>query len=414
VTAARFHLSNTQICDNSGNPASGAKINFYVAGSAVTRQNTYANAALSSANANPVVADSSGRVSDIFLLDQTYNVVITDSTGATTFATFDNVYKDVTFIRSNGLPAIAFPNMEVYNTADGKRYRRNSTNSAWIDEGPIDSVGNTAGVSDVLAGTSTSLFVTPDALSAIWERGTDIASAATITIPSTGGTYYQITGTTNISGINSQRSGLKVLFRFNGALTLTNSASLALLGGANITVAAGDIAEFTNESAVGTSGTTWRMTDFVKSDGSPLNLTSSNLTGVTATQALQEAAASTTTFVPPGRQHFHPGHIKSWLNWTSITTTSIAANYGISSVTDGGVGIHTVNFSTSFSSANYCEVYHAAGMSAGDSNWNSLNPQATGDKTAASLKVTSFAGNFGSVNTVDMPNMNFAFLGDFA
>jgi hypothetical protein len=263
MTAARFHLSREQVLSNAGVPLSGAKLFFYTTGT-LTPLNTYSNAGLSSLNANPVVADSNGRFGDIFLQDQTYRVILKDSTEATTFFDTDPVYKDVTFIRSAGLPAVSFPNMLVHNTSDGKRYRRNSTGSGWIDEGPIDSVGNTAGVADAVAGTSTSLFVTPDALAGIWERGADIASATTITVPVGGGGYFEVTGTTTIAGINSQRSGLELEFRFQSALTLTNSGSFALLDGGDMIVEAGSIARFRNVSTVGTSGTSWRMVSYVR------------------------------------------------------------------------------------------------------------------------------------------------------
>jgi hypothetical protein len=269
MTAARFHLSREQVLNNAGAPLNGAKLFFYVTGT-LTPLATYSNAGLSSANTNPVVADSSGRFGDIFLQDQTYRVILKDSTEATTFFDTDPVYKDVTFIRSAGLPAAAFPGMLVHNTSDSKKYRRNSSNSGWIDEGPVDSVGNTAGTSDALAGTSASLFVTPDALAAIWERGTDIASATTLAIPVGGGGYYEVTGTTTITGINSQRSGLEIELRFVTALTLTNGANFALIGGADVKIEAGDIARFRNVSSVGTSGTSWRMVSITRATGEQL------------------------------------------------------------------------------------------------------------------------------------------------
>ena len=263
MTAARFHLSREQVFTNAGLPAAGAKLFFYVTGT-LTALNTFSNANLATLNSNPVVADSNGRFGDIFLQDQTYRVIMRDSTEATTFFDTDPVYKDMTFIRSAGLPAVSFPGMIVHNTSDAKKYRRNSAGSAWIDEGPIDSVGNTAGVADVVAGTSTSLFATPDAVAGLWERGTDIASATTLTIPATGGGYFEVTGTTTIAGINSQRSGLELEFRFQSALTLTNSGSFALLDGVDMTVEAGSVARFRNVSAVGTSGTSWRMVSYVR------------------------------------------------------------------------------------------------------------------------------------------------------
>lgn len=66
-----------------------------------------------------------------------------------------------------------------------------------------------------------------------------IASAATTDIGSAASAFIQITGATTITSFGTNYKGPKYI-RFAGALTLTNSASLILPGGANITTAAGD------------------------------------------------------------------------------------------------------------------------------------------------------------------------------
>ncbi len=72
---------------------------------------------------------------------------------------------------------------------------------------------------------------------------------------------------------------------------------------------------------------------------------------IPCTQAEMETATATTTgAVTPGRQHFHPGSCKAWVN-NQITTT-INNSYNVSSVTDTAVGDHTINFSITFSSLN--------------------------------------------------------------
>ncbi|WP_291854904.1 hypothetical protein [Bradyrhizobium sp.] len=71
-----------------------------------------------------------------------------------------------------------------------------------------------------------------------------------------------------------------------------------------------------------------------------------------ATQAEMEAVSSTTVYTSPGRQHFHPGSAKGFVKWNGSTST-IDASYGVTSLTDNGIGDFTVNFATAFSSANY-------------------------------------------------------------
>lgn len=78
-----------------------------------------------------------------------------------------------------------------------------------------------------------------------------------------------------------------------------------------------------------------------------------------ATQAEQEAGASTTVAVTPGRQHFHPSAAKAWLRFNSAGT--VAASYNITSVTDTGGGNWTVNIATDFSTGAYCGVAFGGG-----------------------------------------------------
>jgi len=97
----------------------------------------------------------------------------------------------------------------------------------------------------------------------------------------------------------------------------------------------------------GTSG------DFLKTNGAAANPAWATASGsaVAATQAEQEAASSTTVFVTPGRQQYHPSAAKAWAHWNAAATVS--ASYGLSSIGDNGAGNWTVNFATNFSSANF-------------------------------------------------------------
>lgn len=106
---------------------------------------------------------------------------------------------------------------------------------------------------------------------------------------------------------------------------------------------------------------------------------------VAATQSDQETATSTTTFVSPGRQQYHPSATKAWVNYTSVTTTTILASYNVSSLTDGGTGVTTVNWTTAFSSGNYACV--------GTCNNGGGLVIETGSKAAGSIVVTSFTSS---------------------
>jgi hypothetical protein len=71
-----------------------------------------------------------------------------------------------------------------------------------------------------------------------------------------------------------------------------------------------------------------------------------------ATQSDQETATSTTAFVNPAVQQFHPSAAKGWVEYNQVTP-AVLASYNVTSVTDTSTGDFTVNWTTSFSSANY-------------------------------------------------------------
>jgi len=74
-----------------------------------------------------------------------------------------------------------------------------------------------------------------------------------------------------------------------------------------------------------------------------------------ASQSEQESMLSTSKFVSPACQHFHPSAAKAWLRYDRNTST-LAASNGVLSVTDGGTGVFTITWTTVFSSVNYCTV----------------------------------------------------------
>ena len=73
-----------------------------------------------------------------------------------------------------------------------------------------------------------------------------------------------------------------------------------------------------------------------------------------ADQDTMEGATQTAFAVTPGSQNWHPGNCKAWvLMSTTGGTPSLITGFNVSSLTDVAVGEFRVNFTTSFSSANY-------------------------------------------------------------
>jgi hypothetical protein len=95
-----------------------------------------------------------------------------------------------------------------------------------------------------------------------WSKGGDIASATALTV-GTDGNYFDVTGTTAITSINTLAAGTLIKLHFDDAVTLTHHATnLVLPSGANVTTAAGDEFEFV-EYAAGT----WRCTGYALASG---------------------------------------------------------------------------------------------------------------------------------------------------
>lgn len=134
----------------------------------------------------------------------------------------------------------------------------------------IENLSTTAASNDPTEGSGAPMTLVNDGLRAAYafvrqtvSAGSDIASASTITPPSTASSF-NVTGTTTVTAIGSTNSwdGRIVWFRHTGAHSFTNSSTLVCLGGANITFAAGDISAWRQR----TSGT-WDQIAMFRADG---------------------------------------------------------------------------------------------------------------------------------------------------
>jgi len=282
--AQLFYLSGQQLSDGNGAPYPAAKAYFYVTGT-VTPLATYSDAGLTAVNANPVVADANGRFGDIYLQSARYKVLLTTSADVA-IDTLDPVDGAVQTITQSTEPTPRYPFLRWHDTSTvpARMKRRASDNASWIDEGPVDSLISAASVSEVLVGTETGKSVTPDNLAGLWQRGSDIVSNTTLSLPATGGGVFTVTGTTTVDGMSTAQGGRCVKLRFAGALTLThNVTSFILPGAANITTSAGDTAEFINDAATDASGSNWRCFNYQFANGAPLQTSTPNSQSATYT-----------------------------------------------------------------------------------------------------------------------------------
>jgi hypothetical protein len=402
-------LSGQVLRTTAGAAYAGAKASFWSDAGASVPLAVYTDAGLSSAHPQPVVADgTTGTFPAIYLSARRYWRTVTTSAGVS-LSQFNigPIDAGVTLVTSATAPSPTYPvSLYWYDTTTGHLKRRNAADSAWLDLGTIDGLLNAATVTQQLTGTDATVSSTPDSVAALWQRGTDIASAATLSLPATGGGVYNVTGTTGISGISSAQGGRTVMFKFAGACTIThNGTSMILPGAANLTTAAGDVLTFTNEAAQDASGSNWRCSSYILASGGPILLG----TALTATQADQETGTSTTKAVTPGRQHFHPSASKAWAYVTVPGgVPQLDANYNITSVADTAVGRMTITIATDFSSALWspsCTVEQAAAGT-------ELIPNVrTSTIAAGTIELT--ASTVGGADT-DPGSYGFQGFGDFA
>jgi hypothetical protein len=116
-------------------------------------------------------------------------------------------------------------------------------------------------INNLSAGTGTGQAL---AFQQLFDQGVqaDIASAATTDIGLQNTNFLRVTGTTTITSFGTNFKGPRFLV-FAGAVTLTNSSTLVLPGGANITTAAGDVLIAIPGATLGTADK-WIVTAYQK------------------------------------------------------------------------------------------------------------------------------------------------------
>jgi hypothetical protein len=248
-------------------------------------------------------------------------------------------------------PSTTYGNQFWFDTANDILKHRDEANTTWVNvaslsgstwipyrsgtlQGPMSTLDDTAIARDlVMSGKRIKL------------ASATIASATTVDLSTAAGNCVTISGGTTITGFGTTQSGEIYFLTFSGTPQVThNATSLIMPGGASRTMAAGDSLIAKSEG----SGN-FRVLAIFKADGSAI-------VGATAvaTQADQETATSTTAYVTPGRQHYHPSAAKAWAKWSMSAV--LQKSYNVTSITDNGTGDWTVNFTTAFSTADYVAV----------------------------------------------------------
>tara|TARA_R100000700_G_scaffold30824_1_gene37849 strand:- start:257 stop:646 length:390 start_codon:yes stop_codon:yes gene_type:complete len=97
---------------------------------------------------------------------------------------------------------------------------------------------------------------------------------------------------------------------------------------------------------------------------------------------------------------------KAWVNFNGTGTVAIRDDFNVSSISDNGTGDYTVNFSNSFSNANYCSP-----VSNGTTTGGRYGIIADSDsKGTDNARFLSFQTSSGS--SLDAEEVSIAFFGD--
>lgn len=146
------------------------------------------------------------------------------------------------------------------------------------------------------------------------------------------------------------------VINFNaGDVSITHSANSLTFSGASVGYF------FDNSVAISAGGLTVTAGSVSVPAGS-ITVAALN-TGLFATKTQMEAATSTATAATPATTQNHPGVAKAWAQvQISGGTPSLLASYNIASIVDNGIGDVTLNFTTAFSSANYCAIAQFYGI----------------------------------------------------
>jgi len=262
---SRFGSLGTQYFDNSGDVLSGGKIHFYESGT-TTLKNTFTDSNETTANTNPVILTADGRQPNIFFSGSAKGVLSTsagviietrDPIGAidplTAFeawsSTFNYSISDI----------VTGSDLAYYASRTNGNQGNNPADDANPEDWTLLHLPAEL-VFDLTPQLGGNLSANGHQIQ--WSKGADVASATALPVL-TDGNYFNVTGTTTVTSINTTAAGTVIKLHFDAALVLThNATSLVLPGGDNITTAANDEAEFIEYSTGN-----WRCTSYAKASG---------------------------------------------------------------------------------------------------------------------------------------------------
>lgn len=105
-------------------------------------------------------------------------------------------------------------------------------------------------------------------------------------------------------------------------------------------------------------------------------------------------------------EQIEQGRAKAWVNFNGTGTVAMRDNFNVSSITDGGTGVYTANFTTAMANANYASV-----VSTGYNDKGRYGIMIdSDDKTTSACKIFGFQTSTGS--SLDSEEVSLAVFGD--
>ena len=258
--------------DSSGTPLTSGKVFIGIVNLApkTNLTNIFSDRDLTVALANPQTLDAFGKATTRIFIPGKYSYLVEDSAevqveleldaGAQTdtgTTSLDTVLGTNTITASGEATTVtSYDDLEVYT------FKVANTNTSTVTLN-IDSIGAKAIVKNFNQGLDGGDFTQNQVVRVAYNstsdnfawvdasvktkritKGSDIASATSITVPNNDGNYFDITGSTGpIATINGV-AGTFHTFQMDSTPTFTNSAGLIMVGGIDFTAEAGDVLEF--------------------------------------------------------------------------------------------------------------------------------------------------------------------------
>ncbi|MBA3591385.1 hypothetical protein [Methylibium sp.] len=229
--------------------------------------------------------------------------------------------------------------------------------------------------------------ITPTALAASTNDWAPTSFSTASTIRASASAAYDLTG------IAAGADGRIILLHNVGSFAITLKDESASSAAANRFALTSDIALGTDASLLlqyDATSSRWRI-----------------LTGPGAATSAAVAAETAGAYIAPDKAKYSPSAAKAWVRFNGTGTPAIADQYGMSSITDNGVGDYTLNFTTAFANANYA-MAGASGNAAGSSISLVFNSTAAAPATG-SCRVAVYDSAF---NKQDPTVASAVFFGD--